>query len=109
MLRTRGGAVLIDRFVPTYQFVERHSRTISATPPRVYRALWEADFARSTVIRTLFMMRGLASAFRLEGSLQIRLADFLRAGFLLRGERTSEELVVSDTAYVTTRSPAYEA
>jgi hypothetical protein len=40
------------------------------------------------------MMRGLAPAFRQEESLQIRLADFLRAGFLLLGERTSEEIVV---------------
>lgn len=47
--------MLLDRVIPSYQFVERHAATLPAPPALVYRTLWQVDFARSAVIRLLFV------------------------------------------------------
>lgn len=47
--------MLLDRVIPSYQFVERHAATLPAPPALVYRTLWQVDFARSAVIGLLFV------------------------------------------------------
>jgi len=87
--------MLIDRVIPTFEFVERHAATVPAAPAIVYRTLWEVDFARSRVIRLLFGVRGLAPRFR-QGHRRMRagLDDFLAAGFLLLDEQPGQEVVL---------------
>lgn len=86
---------LIDRFLPEYQFVERHSLMVRASGETTYRALRAADFGRSWIIRLLFRLRGLGALFKSKGPrMRIRLDDFIGAGFLLLDERFGDEIVV---------------
>jgi hypothetical protein len=47
--------MLLDRVIPSYQLAERHAATIPAPPTLAYRTLWQVEFARSAVIRLLFV------------------------------------------------------
>ncbi len=86
--------MLIDEFIPHYQFVERHAITIPRPRDEVYRVLRKVDFGRSRVIRTLFALRGLGPSFRRGRSrMRLRLDDFVRAGFTLLAEQPGEEAV----------------
>ena len=49
----------IDEFMPVFQFRERHSRRIAATPERALAELRDVDLARSPLIRPLFALRNL--------------------------------------------------
>jgi len=51
-----------DHFLPTFDFVEYHSRKIHASPEKAYAALQTIDFHDSLFIRFLFFIRGLRSA-----------------------------------------------
>lgn len=51
----------IEEFLPTYHWMERHTRLIRTTPEQAYAALEGVDFNESWVIRTLTFLRGLHS------------------------------------------------
>ncbi|NNF00987.1 MAG: hypothetical protein HKN25_18365 [Pyrinomonadaceae bacterium] len=51
--------MLIDEFMPKYDFRESHDIKIRAKAGDVFRALNETDLCDSWIIRTLFFMRGL--------------------------------------------------
>jgi hypothetical protein len=53
---------LIDRFMPSFDAVERHAVTVAADPARVYAAIRTTDLTRSWVVRVLLAMRGLRRA-----------------------------------------------
>ncbi len=97
--------MLLDDFMPQFQFVERHSITLQAVREDVYKALWRLDFGRSRVIRVLFALRGLGPWFRLGRSrMRLRLDDFQRAGFVLLGDHPNAEVVMGIVSRVTGRA-----
>ncbi len=54
---------LIDEFLPTYHFRERHERVIGASAQRVAASLRNVDLARSPFVGPLFALRSLPSRF----------------------------------------------
>jgi hypothetical protein len=79
--------LLIDEFLPEYQFVERHSLQVAAPPAAVYPAVRALDLSTSPVVSILFRLRGLPpSALRLEGLLQM--------GFTLLAEDPPDEILL---------------
>ena len=78
---------LLDRYLPRYDFAERHSTIVAAEPNKVWDQVLDLDLGESRVVRTLFRLRGLpASALRLEG--------LEKLGFLRLGERPGRELAL---------------
>jgi hypothetical protein len=49
----------LERFAPAYQFRERHSRRVRATPERIHRAVWEVTADEIFLFRTLIWIRRL--------------------------------------------------
>jgi hypothetical protein len=82
------GTVLIDRFLPKYDMVERHGVQVAATPERAYRAIRRVDLGRSPTVRLLFGLRGIRGAGR------TTLDDLVERGFVLLGEEPGEEVVL---------------
>ncbi len=81
--------MLLDQLMPHFDFVERHSTTVRATPERVYAAIRRADFAGHPLVRALLAIRGLgrtAKAFNLD--------SILAEGFGLLAEDPPRELVL---------------
>jgi len=50
--------VLIDRFLPVYDVVERHQIAIHSPPERVYAEVRNIDLTGSKLSRLLFKLRG---------------------------------------------------
>jgi hypothetical protein len=80
--------VLIDRFMPRYDHVERHRIHVQATPERAYAAIREIDLGRSGLVRLLFGFRGIRETRR------VTLDDLVRRGFILLGEEPGEEIAL---------------
>ena len=79
--------MLIDEFLPQFDFAEHHGISINAPAESVYVAIRILDLSNSKVIRGLFRLRGLpASSLSLEG--------LLRMGFVVLGENPSQELLL---------------
>jgi hypothetical protein len=53
--------MLIDRYLDTFDFSERHHVSVAGQPDEVYRAALEIDFTESFVIRWLLRLRGMSS------------------------------------------------
>ena len=51
--------MLIDEFLPEFDFVERHETTVHGSAADILRAANEVDFAESWIIWSLFWLRGL--------------------------------------------------
>ena len=51
--------MLIDDFLPKYDFIETHDIGIRASPETVFEAVNEIDLCESPIIRALFFLRGL--------------------------------------------------
>jgi hypothetical protein len=89
--------VLIDEFLPQFDFVEHHGISVNAPATSVYAAIRTLDLTNSMVIRGLFRLRGLpASSLSLEG--------LLRMGFILLGENPSQELLLGVVGKFWTRT-----
>lgn len=82
--------MLIDEFMPRYDFSETHDITIRATAERVFKALNEADLCASPVIRWLFFLRGLPTG-------KTTLHDMRRMRFEMLGERSNREILLGLT------------
>jgi hypothetical protein len=80
--------VLIDRFLPVYDVVERHEIMIHATAERVYAEVRNLDLTRSKLSRLLFRLRGLPPASH------NTLDDVLKMGFILLAEEYDREIVL---------------
>ena len=79
--------MLIDDFLPQYDFAEHHSIIINASAESVYAAVHMLDFSGSPVIRWLFRLRGLpATSLKKDG--------LLRIGFIPLGELPPHELLL---------------
>ncbi len=53
--------MLIDDFMPRFDFNETHDIRIRATAENVFRTLNEIDFCESTIIRWLVRLRGMSA------------------------------------------------
>ena len=56
--------MLIDKFLPEYDFSERHETNIRASREQVFEAVGSADLADSWIIWGLFALRGLGCRAR---------------------------------------------
>lgn len=94
------GVVLIDRFMPSYDVVERHERVVNASPERVYRALREVDLSRSVLVAGLFAVRWLPHVLtgKARPVRSLTLEDFLRGGFVVLGEEPGVQIVLGVVA-----------
>lgn len=79
--------MLIDEFLPEYDFVETHDIKIRAPAEAVYNAVVEIDFCESAIIRWLLFLRGMSSE-------HIRLRDLRKSNFEILGKRKNEELLI---------------
>ncbi len=79
--------MLIDEFMPKYDFSETHDITIRATAERVFKALNEVDLCSSPIIRWLFFLRGLPVR-------KTTLRDMKQMRFEMLGERSNQEILL---------------
>ncbi len=87
--------MLIDEFMPVYDFDEKHEINVRASAETVYAALYSFDFNESAIIRWLFLLRGLASKNSCDATGQTQtLRDMTKFGFVVLGEKPSEEILL---------------
>jgi hypothetical protein len=88
--------VLIDRFLPEYDVVERHETAVNAPVEKTYRAMKELDLARSPVVLVLLAVRGLPTLFTGAVKLSRRLGfeEIMHAGFVVLAEEPNREIVL---------------
>ena len=79
--------MLIDEFLPEYDFVETHGISIRAGAAEIYRVANEIDFSESLIIRWLFRLRGLSAA-------NVTLKSLKSSRFEILGERLDREMVL---------------
>ena len=79
--------MLIDEFLPEYDFEERHSIKINADAATIYEAAQDADFSESLIVRSLLTLRGMSS-----DALSIRNLSYSK--FRILGERPAKELLI---------------
>ena len=104
--RARDSQLLIDEFVPRYDFAVVHASVLPARPEACYRAALGVDLLRDPVIRTLLGLRSLPQrlADRLarqhrataaaEPPPPFRLGDMVRYGWIVLAEEPNVELVL---------------
>ena len=79
--------MLIDEFLPKYDFIETHDIKIRASAANVFNAVNEIDLCESPIIRGLFFLRGLPDK-------QLKLSNLRKSRFEVLGERENEELLL---------------
>jgi hypothetical protein len=86
--------MLIDEFMPVYDFDEKHETIVRTSAETVYTALNSFDFNESFIIRWLFRLRGLASKSACDSDEQVlTLRDMTKFDFVVLGEKPNEEIV----------------
>ena len=96
--------MLIDKYLPRWDAVERHGLVIRATPARVWDALRAADFGRSPLLATLLALRALPSLLtaprrtlrrlRERRAGRLTLDTLFSRGFVLLEERPDREMLI---------------
>jgi hypothetical protein len=79
--------MLIDEFMPKYDFKETHDIKIRAKRADVFRALNETDLCDSWTIRTLFFLRGLPTS-------KMKLSEMKKMRFETLGTNENEEILL---------------
>lgn len=79
--------MLIDSFLPAYDFSETHDITIRATAKDVFRTLNEVDLCESPIIRLLCFLRGIIPT----GKMTVRETPL---PFEMLGENENRELLL---------------
>lgn len=79
--------MLIDEFMPKYDFKETHDIKIRAKRADVFRALNETDLCDSRIIRTLFFLRGLPTR-------KMKLSEMKKLRFETLGKNENEEVLL---------------
>lgn len=92
---------LIDRFLPEYQFSERHQRVIHATPERIFAAVRAVTADEIALFRLLTTVRNPGRLFRKQPAGIFNpsagrpvLEDAQRSGFVILGESPDREIVL---------------
>ncbi|HLM02196.1 MAG TPA: hypothetical protein VK400_14170 [Pyrinomonadaceae bacterium] len=86
--------MLIDEFMPVYDFDEKHETIVRASAEKVYAALDSFDFNESAVIRGLFRLRGLAAKESCAEAKDFALRDMTKFGFVILGEKPNREILL---------------
>src|SRR5215204_3588783 len=81
--------MLIDEFLPVYDFSERHETKIRASLAEVYKAVNETNLTDSWLIWGLFALRGLGWS---QPSTKLTLRDM--TNFAILGETPDEEILL---------------
>ena len=79
--------MLIDDFLPDFEFGNSQKTEIKASPAAVFRGIKTFNMGDSTSIKWLFKMRGIPT-----GNLTI--SDFEKANFKILAEKPGEEIVL---------------
>jgi hypothetical protein len=79
--------MLIDEFLPEYDFVETHSISIDASASGVYAAANEVDFSESFIVRWLLRLRGMSGE-----SVSLRNLEYSK--FKILGEIANTEVLI---------------
>ncbi len=79
--------MLIDKFLPEYDFVETHDINICAKAEDVYKAIDEVDFSESFIVRWLLRLRGLSGE-------NVTLRNLRSFKFETLGEIANKELLI---------------
>jgi hypothetical protein len=82
--------MLIDDFLPSYDFVETHEISINSKPDDVYSSLNEVNYCGSPIIRWLFWLRGLPAE-------NVTLQSLSELRFITLGEVVNEEILLGIT------------
>lgn len=90
--------MLMDRFIPEYEFQEVHSIRVSAPPSRVFQAIRDVEPSEIPGFRILFRLRAMPAWLEgrhvpFQGSEPVFL-QALRSGFVPLAEEIDRELVV---------------
>ena len=88
--------VLIDRYMPEFDVVERHETSVAADVSRTYEAAMTMDLGRSIPVQALLAIRSIPSFLtgKRKPQLSLRLDDLSAAGFVILAEEPNEEFVV---------------
>ncbi len=79
--------MLIDDFLPEYDFVETHNIAIDADVASVYKAANEVDFSDSFIVRWLLRLRGMSGE-----AVSLRNLEYSR--FKILGEVVNKEVLI---------------
>lgn len=79
--------MLIDEFLPEYDFAGTHSVRIRAIREKVFGLIDEIDFCESAIIRRLLFLRGISNG-------NMRLRDLRETNFEILGIRDNRELLL---------------
>ena len=79
--------MLIDEFLPEYDFVETHSIAIDASAAIVYAAANEVDFSDSFIVRWLLRLRGMSGE-------AVSLRNLEYSKFKILGEVVNKEVLI---------------
>jgi len=109
--KQRSATMLLDEFLPTFHFSERHETMVQASQDVVYRAARTVDFSESSVIHSLLWLRELPGRlarrdFRSKG-LGLSLDDFVEAGFLRLRDDPPKEFVLGAAGKFWRASPQF--
>ena len=81
--------MLIDTFLPIYDFGEKHETNVRASAEKVYAAVNSADLSDSWIISGLLTLRGLGRTAK-----TLTLRDMTKDGFAVLGEKPDEEVLL---------------
>lgn len=79
--------MLIDEFLPKYDFIETHDIEIRASAETVFGLMNEVDLCESPIIRWLFFLRGLRAG-------HLKLRDLKKSDFEILGIEKNKELLL---------------
>jgi len=82
--------MLIDDFMPGYDFSEKHEINIRASAEKVYAAVNSTDISESWIIGGLLTLRGLGR----RSAKTLTLRDMTKDGFAVLGEKPNEEILL---------------
>lgn len=91
--------MLVEQFLPVFDFREVHSTVIRATPRRVFEAIKLVTPEEIPLVAILFAIRGLPARLTGRPALAVStgaplLEQALRAGFVMLAESPDQELVL---------------
>lgn len=78
--------MLIDRFMPVFDFNEFHSKKVDIHP-KGYQLMLSTDFSKSFLIRYLFKFRGISPHVA-------TIHDFTKFGFVILDEMRGHEIIL---------------
>jgi hypothetical protein len=100
--------MLIDEFLPVYDFSEYHCIVVDAPIEKVYTVVRTLDLTGARLLRILFWVRSIPARLRGERALGPTLADLQDLGLILLGETPPHELLFGFVGKLWTASGDFE-